>query len=244
VEEPDGRRTGLVFGAHWGFTAFFAGIAGYYLVTLVMTAMLSGHFGEYDPLELRDTGPLLLLAFLPNLLLGLGPAVGSKVWGEGLREDFGLRPTWRDVKIGVACGAAALVAGYLLNLLLLAVYGTDNVSDGPLSELSDGTAQSDTVWLVLAAVIVVLAAPLTEELLFRGTLWGALGHHRIPAWVILVVTALVFALLHGEPTRTIALFGQGLAIGLARYLSGRVSASVIAHAANNLPPAVLLFVGN
>ncbi len=244
--EDDGQaRERLVLGAHWGFLAFFAGIAGYHLVTLVMSFAMSGRFGGYDPLELRDVGPLLILAFLPTLVLGLGPAVGSTIWGKGLRTDFGLRPTWRDVRIGLACGAAALAAGYLLNLLLLAVYGTDgavsDVSTSPITELSD-TSEGDTVWLVLAALIVVLAAPVTEELLFRGTLWNAMGFHRIPSWVILLVTALVFAQLHGEAARTIALFGQGIAIGLARYLSGRVSAAVIAHAANNLPPAVLLFV--
>lgn len=243
MDDGQARRS-LVLGAHWGFVAFFAGIAGYHLVTLVMSFVLSGRFGGYDPLELRDVGPLLILAFLPTLVLGLGPAVGSKVWGAGLRADFGLRPTWRDVRIGLVCGAAALAAGYLLNLLLLAVYGTDSavsgVSTSPITELS-GTTEGDTVWLVLAAAIVVFAAPVTEELLFRGTLWNAMGYHRLPSWVILLVTALLFAQLHGEAARTIALFGQGIAIGLARYLSGRLSASVIAHAANNLPPAVLLF---
>lgn len=244
----DGQiRERLVLGAHWGFVAFFAGIAGYHLVSLVMSFVLSGRFGGYDPLELRDVGPLLILAFLPTLVLGLGPAVGSKVWGAGLHADFGLRPTWRDVRIGLVCGAAALAAGYLLNLLLLTVYGADRTdrtiddfSPGPITGFS-GTTEGDTIWLVLAAAIVVFATPVTEELLFRGTLWNAMGYHRLPSWVILLVTALVFAQLHGEAARTIALFGQGIAIGLARYLSGRLSASIIAHAANNLPPAVLLF---
>lgn len=238
TDDDDGRR---VLGAHWTFLAFFAGIAGYHLVTLVTAAVMNRSLGEFDPLELRDVGPLLILAFLPNLMLGLGPAAGSWLAGRGLRADFGLIPNWRDVRIGLACGVLALVAGYGLNLLLIAVYGTDNVSDSPLSDLADASS-SDTGWLVLAAVIVVVGAPLTEELLVRGTLWNALAAHRVPPWVVLVLTSLVFAQLHGEPTRTIALFAQGLAFGLARYLSGRVGAGIIAHAANNLPPAVLLFV--
>jgi membrane protease YdiL (CAAX protease family) len=233
-------RDGLVLGAHWGFLAFFLGIGGYHLITLVMTAALSGHFGQFDPLELKTIGPLLLLAFLPNLFLGLGPVVGSKLWGMGLRADFGLLPTLRDLKIGLACGGFALLAGYLLNLVLLAVYGADGMADNPLTELSTDLGDN-VVWLVLAAIVVVVGAPLTEELLVRGTLWSGLEHYRVPTWVILVLTSVVFALLHGEPTRTIALFGQGLAIGAARYFTGRVSASVVAHAANNLPPALLLF---
>ena len=241
VTDDDGARR--VLGAHWCFVAFFAGIAGYYLANLIIAAAVNRNVGEFDPLELHDIGPLLLLAFVPNLLLGLGPAAGSWLWGEGLRTDFGLKPTWRDVRIGLACGVLALVVGYLLNLMLIAVYGADDVSDSPLTDLAD-TFDGDTVWLVLAAVIVIAGAPITEELLVRGTLWNALSVHRVPPWVVLVLTSLVFAQLHGEPTRTIALFGQGIAMGLARYLSGRVSAGVIAHAANNLPPAVLLFVAH
>ncbi|GAA4530871.1 type II CAAX endopeptidase family protein [Amycolatopsis samaneae] len=233
---------GLVLGAHWGLLAFFAGIAGYYLVNLTITVLMNRHLGEFDPLELHDIGPLLLLAFLPNLLLGLGPVLGSRRWGAGLRADFGLLPTWRDVRIGLACGLLALVAGFALNLLSIAVYGTDDVTDSPLTDLAD-TYRGDTGWLVLAAVIVVLGAPVTEELLVRGTLWNGLSWYRIPPWAVLALTALVFAQLHGEPTRVLALFGQGLAIGLARHLSGRVGAAVVAHAANNLPPAVFLFVG-
>ena len=55
--------------------------------------------------------------------------------------------------------------------------------------------------------------------------------------------ALVFAQVHGEPSRMLALFGQGIAIGAARMITGRVSASIVAHATNNLPPALLLLSG-
>jgi hypothetical protein len=232
------RRTHAVLGAHWGFLAFFVGLGGYHLVTLVMTALRSGH-ASVDPLELLDVGPVLLLAFLPSVLLGLAPVIASRRWGTG--KDFGWIPTPRDIKIGLACGVGALVAGYLLNLLLLGLYGTDQVSDGSSADLArngDGT-----LWLAFAAIIVVLATPLAEELLLRGALWNALEHHRVPPWVILVLTAVVFAYLHGEPARTIALLGQGVAIGWARLRTGRVGASLVAHAANNLPAALLLFTG-
>jgi membrane protease YdiL (CAAX protease family) len=231
-------RTRTVLGAHWGFLAFFVGLGVYHLVTLVMTALRSGH-ASVDPLELLDVGPVLLLAFLPSVLLGLAPLVASRKWGTG--KDFGWVPTPRDIKVGLVCGGVALVAGYLLNLLLLGLYGTDRVSDGALADLARN--DDDTLWLAFAAIIVVVATPLAEELLLRGSLWSALEHHRVPPWVILVLTAVVFAYLHGEPTRTIALLGQGVAIGWARLRTGRVGASLVAHAANNLPAALLLFTG-
>lgn len=238
--EVPGVREGLVFGVHWGFLAFFAGLGGYYLVSLVMAALLTGGVDVLPAQEPLEVGPIILLAFLPNLLLGLGPVLGSRLRGRGLRADFGLIPNARDVKVGLACGGFALLAGYLLNLVLLAAYGTEDISSAPLVDLASGLGE-EMLWLVLAALIVVLVAPLTEELLFRGALWNAVTCYRVPQWAVLLLTALVFAQVHGEPTRVIALFGQGVAIGAARMVTGRTGASVVAHAANNLPPALLLF---
>lgn len=59
--------------------------------------------------------------------------------------------------------------------------------------------------------------------------------------MILGLTALVFALLHQEPTLTLALFAQGVAIGVARMRSGGIGASMVAHATNNFLPAVVLW---
>ncbi|WP_019818350.1 CPBP family intramembrane glutamic endopeptidase [Saccharomonospora saliphila] len=243
MEREDGAasaRDGLVLGAHWGFLTFFASYGAYYAVTLVLSGLALN--GGADPLTLPRLGPLVLLAFLPNLLLGLGPVLGSLRWGRGSRVDFGLVPTMRDVRIGVACGGFSLLAAYLLNLLLFGVYGPERMPD-PVTDAFGGLG-SNVGWLLLAALVLVAGAPLTEELLFRGALWNALGHYRVPPWVVLVVTALVFAQVHGEPTRTLALVGQGVAIGAARMITGRVGSSVVAHAVNNLPPALLLFGGS
>ncbi|MFC4000669.1 CPBP family intramembrane glutamic endopeptidase [Prauserella oleivorans] len=239
-DNPAPTRDGLVLGAHWGFLAFFAGLGGYYLLSLIFSAFLAD--GGSGTLSLPSLGPLVLLAFVPNILLGLAPAVGSWRLGRGLRADFGLVPTGRDVKVGLYCGLLALLTGYVLNLVLIQVYGTERLSQ-PLDEVFGGIASS-LGWLVVAAVIVSVGAPLTEELLVRGALWNGLAHHRVPPWVILVLTGLVFALLHSEPARMVALFGQGIVIGLARLLTGRVAASLVAHAANNLPPALLLLGGS
>ena len=103
------------------------------------------------------------------------------------------------------CAGAALLAGYLLNLLLVGLDGTDPESGGPLADFARAN-DNNVLWLALAAVIVVVATPLAEELLIRG-----------------------------------ALLGQGVVIGWARLRTGRVGASLVAHAADNLPPALPLF---
>ncbi|MEU6642324.1 CPBP family intramembrane glutamic endopeptidase [Saccharomonospora sp. NPDC046836] len=231
-------REGLVLGAHWGFLAFFASLGGYYLLSLLLTGLVV-HGGALGPVQLAHLGPLVLLAFVPNLLLGAGPAFAARRWGHGVLAEFRVVPDLRDLKVGLACGGFSLLAGYLMNLLLLHVYGTTRMTD-PLTEVFGGLT-AHLAWLIVAAVVVVAVAPLTEELLVRGALWNGLAHYRVPDWVILVLTALVFAQLHAEPTRMLALLAQGIAIGSARMITGRVGASLVAHATNNLVPALLLF---
>ncbi|MEB3366846.1 CPBP family intramembrane glutamic endopeptidase [Saccharopolyspora mangrovi] len=220
----------------WGFAAFFLGYGGYYLAVVVLGAVRPAPDGGFDPSQPPNTGPLLLLAFAPNILLGLVPAVFSWWRGHGLRADFGILPRRRDFKIGLVCGLCALFGSWMATLVIIALTGPPPESD--LARLMQGDR---TVWLFLFALFAFLGAPLTEELLMRGALWGAMEHYRIPRVVILILTSVIFALIHQEAWRTPVLFIGGLAIGMARMITGRVSASMVAHATNNFVPALLLF---
>ncbi|WNV89892.1 CPBP family intramembrane glutamic endopeptidase [Umezawaea sp. Da 62-37] len=236
MEEPSPVR------AHWAFAAFFTGLAGYYLCTLAVTALTADRFDSFDISDPPVLGPLLLLLFLPNILLGAGPLALSHLKGQGPAADYGLKPTWQDVKVGLACGGLSLLLAWIVGVVLLSIRRDTASSTSALEDiglLSGGKS----VWLAVAALFVFLGAPFTEELLTRGALWNALEHHRIPRLTILALTALIFAFLHEESWRTIGLFAQGMAIGTARMITGRTSSSIVAHATNNLLPAVYLYVG-
>ncbi len=232
-------RDGLAVGAHWGLLAFFIGLGGYHLLALLVALVVHGRYSGPTPLDLPELGPLILVAFVPHAMLAFGPLAGSRLWGRGVRADLPLLPAMRDLRIGVACGAIAVVTGSVLNLVLMTVHGNADSAENPLSELAEGLGDN-TLWLIVLALLIVTAVPAAEELLVRGALWNGLAHYRIPQWAILALTAVVFAYLHEEQTRTVALFGQGLAIGAARMITGRLGASVVAHATNNLLPALVL----
>lgn len=188
-------------------------------------------------------GPAVLLALLPNLLLGAGPAVLSWWRGSGPRADFGIRFTREDVSVGLTWGICALAAGLAVNYVLQLLVFHDRNQPNAAQEIGD-LAGGRSVWLAVALVFVVVVAPLTEEMLLRGSLWGALEHHRVPPPMVVALTALVFAFLHQEPTLTLGLFCQGVALGMARLRTGRIGASMIAHATNNVVPAVVLWVAS
>ncbi|MPY79367.1 MAG: CPBP family intramembrane metalloprotease [Actinophytocola sp.] len=215
--------------------AFVIGLGGYHLLNVVFALFLPGTAEE-------DFGSAVVLAFVPTVALATGPVLGSLQWGDGLLRDFHPLPNRRDLRVGLFCGSAALVVAYGLTWLLRPVYGDRELSDAPLQDVVSGLDGS-TVVLVVLAVIMVFAGPFAEELLMRGALWQGLRHYRVPSWAVLVITTVLFAYLHADAARTLVLVGQGLAFGAARLITGRVGASVVAHAVNNTPPAALILVG-
>jgi uncharacterized protein len=224
----------------WGVPAFVLGFGLFYLASLVVAGVLSsGTVGDVNNLPSGARGPVLLLVVAPNLLIGLVPLAFSLRRGQGPRRDFGLLPTARDLRVGVVAGLAALVIGLVLNFVLLKVVFHQSGSVNEVQQLG-ALAGGRSVWLVVTAAYLALGAPVMEEMAVRGALWGALEHHRVNRYAILGLTALVFALMHQEPTLTLPLFCQGVAIGTARLMTGRIGSSMIAHATNNLIPALVL----
>ena len=96
---------------------------------------------------------------------------------------------------------------------------------------------------VLAWASAVIAAPLLEELLFRGILLRALlRRSSTPAAII--ASALVFSAFHYFPVRMVSSLALGVLVGAMLVRTGSVWPCVAAHAAWNLTARVLkLFEG-
>ena len=88
-------------------------------------------------------------------------------------------------------------------------------------------------------IVIVLTSPLqamAEEIFFRGYLLQALGSLVARPWFGVVVSAVLFALLHG--LQNPALFADRLAFGLLAGLlvwrTGGLEAGIAAHVVNNV----------
>jgi membrane protease YdiL (CAAX protease family) len=96
-------------------------------------------------------------------------------------------------------------------------------------------------------VTIVLLAPLTEELLFRGTLLRSLLRKMSPEWAVLV-TAVAFGLVHalGDPSiGTVialpAIILLGVVSGYQAARTGNLSRSILLHVGFNALTVVFLF---
>ncbi|WP_158807455.1 CPBP family intramembrane glutamic endopeptidase [Beijerinckia sp. L45] len=100
-------------------------------------------------------------------------------------------------------------------------------------------------WSVaLFFVVAVIAAPLTEELMFRGWLYTGL-RAKLSIWPSLVLSSILFALAHWESTHLYALvvFPVGMALGFIRERAGSLKASMSFHAMYNGIALVMLCFG-
>lgn len=94
-------------------------------------------------------------------------------------------------------------------------------------------------WLVALIIVVVIGAPIVEELMYRGLLQGA-AVRRLNDAVAVVVVAAFFALIHFRWVEFPGLFVFGLILGVCALRTGRLGMSIAAHLAFNATGLLLV----
>lgn len=107
------------------------------------------------------------------------------------------------------------------------------VTRDEISNVDDFTQAGATTWAII--LLTVIAAPLVEEILFRGWMLPMLMARGVPAIFAIIITSIGFALIHISQSLfvVIATFFLALALGAARVMTGRIAAPVLGHMANN-----------
>ncbi|MEY4225563.1 MAG: hypothetical protein RL190_320 [Actinomycetota bacterium] len=145
-----------------------------------------------------------------------------------LREVLAVRRTPLGSAIGLA--VLGLVAGLAIAALLEPIFHgaeSQNLDPGPFP----GTTAA-AVAAACSAVSVVIGASVTEELYFRGLLYGRLDA-RFARAAAVIGSAGAFGLAHFQPDAFPTLFALGLILGLLRMRTGSIWPAVGLHAANN-----------
>jgi membrane protease YdiL (CAAX protease family) len=143
----------------------------------------------------------------------------------------------------VPLGAAALPAlGFRAvgwKPLVLGTLGTTalSVAVSQLGIEPQGVKQAMDIAREPAAFLITLfllagLAPLVEELVFRGLLYGWL-ENRWGSGLAFVVSSLAFAAAHIEPAHAVLVLPLGLLFGLLRWRTRSLWPSLVAHMANN-----------
>ena len=222
-------------------------VLGSWAVQLVAASarmLRGGTFAEAAGEVARDP---LSLGLAQLLGFGVAIAVGRRLGrGEPARAEGAPRLPW-TADLGLLPAprlalALAVLAGLALQLPLSEIGNAvheltprDLAHERAVRELLDVGSPLEGFAVVGAFVLV---APLMEELLFRGLLLPRLVRaHGVPAG--LVVSAALFALVHGRPAPMAYALAAGLVLGALRLRFRSVVPCVALHAATNAVPVLV-----
>jgi hypothetical protein len=104
---------------------------------------------------------------------------------------------------------------------------------------------NSTDYFFLLLIAVVIAAPIFEELVFRGFIFKGLKHSPIGVTGAIIITSILFTLIHGgqyEIAILAILFPLAVILGFARHRSGGILLPIYLHFANNLYSTVEMYL--
>jgi hypothetical protein len=227
-------------GGTWGLGDVLGGLAVAQIAPVLIGAAVLVALGYTEPGDI-DELPLTVIAVL-QIPLWLG-YLGAPLWattrkGHGLAADFGWRFEKRDVWFGLVVGVATqLVAVPLLYVPIFLIFGEQDVSE-VARELTDRA--TDPLGVALLVLVVVVGAPIIEELFFRGLFHRAIVKRGGPPWLAVAVTAVVFGGIHFQLVQLPALVLFGVVAGWLTVRSGRLGPAVWAHVGFNAITVVAL----
>ncbi len=227
----------------WGFWATIAfGLvitSCFVIVQLVVVLLLASFWGPAGPAEMLRPGPAAHTPPLFGLFFSIASFAAAPVciwiilffvWlrrGPSAGEYLRLEPvSIRTMLKWLAIALAVSTAGDAVMSLL----GESVIPDFMIS-LYKTAGFIPLLWLAL-----IVAAPLTEEFLFRGFLFEGFARSRIGAAGAVALTSAAWTALHFQYniTQLTALFSYGIVLGIARLQTGSLWVPVGVHAFINL----------
>jgi sodium transport system permease protein len=185
---------------------------------------------------------LLASASMLVLLFGVTPLLVARWQGVSLRAGFQIRGAPLLGYLGATVLGLALAPLAYELIIVSQRLGIATISEQQLADKAPLVQRLVSQWrtlppaLVLSAIALVPA--IVEELFFRGYLLGAL-RGRLPAWLAIAFSALVFGLFHASvggliaTERVFSSMALGVALGWVAWITRSVIPGMIVHAINN-----------
>ncbi|WP_460353094.1 lysostaphin resistance A-like protein [Mycobacterium sp. ZZG] len=216
----------------WGLGAFVLVEAVYLATSLLLGYLFGGRSGAGTV----HVAVILLAVGVPSACAAAVAVVITRLRGNGPRADLALRWSWRSAGAGLLFGVCGLLVTIPASVLWIQIVGEDaNSAAGQVF----GEIRSDWAWAIAVFLLIAIIAPVFEEIVYRGLLWGAV-QQRWGRWAAFGVSTVVFAVAHLEWSRVPLLLVIAIPIGLARLYTGNLTASIVAHQVTNLLPGLVL----
>ncbi len=208
------------------------------VVALFWAVMVAGIVWSGEVPDPLTPSALVLLTMGLWAGYGIGSAWLASSLGTGPSAEYGATVKPIDVPLGIAIGLGTQLALIPLYFLIGLVVDVDpSESARELVMRAEGVLD-----LSLLVIAVVVMAPLVEELFFRGLLLQSINR-AIGAIPAVLISSVVFALVHIELVVLPGLFLFGVIAAVITLRTGRLGMAWAMHAAFNLTTVVLVRTG-
>lgn len=193
---------------------------------LIMAATQDGLAKSATPLPISIIFGLVASAVVQLFLMWLYLRKQGRMEALGL-NDFGKIPLHKATGLAILLVIAAMGFNLLYANYVIPGIGMQE----EMAKLLAGIARTP---LNMAAMFfaIAIAAPLVEELLFRGLLQNALTKY-LPIWGAILLSSFLFALVHLQPYAIPGLMSLSIAFGYLYHRTGSLRTNIILHMANN-----------
>ncbi len=177
----------------------------------------------------------IILANLASFVVVFAVAV---YWGKlPIRLALPLRPMSISLvpPLAITVVGLSVLLSELCNLVWLLLPPSD------FGDLLLGGLLGDQQQMWQSVVLLCIVAPLTEEPIFRGVMLNGLLQRRRP-WTAVLVTALLFAVIHLNPWQFFPALALGLLFGWWFMRTRSLWPCVLGHALNNSLPHIALAI--
>lgn len=189
----------------------------------------------------------LLVLFALQFAIALGvtsllPLMQSKWKPNALKQIFGLTRAiqWKDFYIPLILFPLYFAASTAVILTIGELFPSLNLQE--TQDVGFNSENLTTVFeYVLAFVALVIMAPVAEELLFRGYLFGK-TRPLVGAVAAALITSVLFGVVHGQLNVGLDTFILSLFLCWLRVKTDAVWACMILHGLKNLIAYSLLFI--
>ena len=197
------------------------------LVVLVITGNGDSSTGDMSTLDVALSATAMWIVYL------LATTQFLKVTWRNFRSTIGATFLRRDVVVGIPLGIASqLVLVNAVNWPLSRLFPESFSFDEVSKRATDLVDEARGGWIILLGLVVIVGAPIVEEIVYRGVVqpglvasWGRLAG--------ILVTAALFAAIHMQPVEFPGLFVFALVLGWARHSTGTIGTSIVTHMAFN-----------
>ena len=256
IPRPGGERPvtvhrpidGIVHDKKWPFfflvTAWVLG--SFYLVQYILKFIIGSlvavgvPFSSFNADVLNTVFAAVVYLLLIAVIMGIPWKL--KIWQPtgGYRKLIGLTRVllWRDILFAAVGFVAYLALSTGLIMLVSSLVPGFNSNQTQDLMVSKVLSPSNAVFIFSALVIV---APVFEEIIFRGFLFGEL-RRTIPVLAAALVTSIVFAVVHGQWNVGIDVFALSLISCFLRYRTGSLWPSILLHMTKNGLAFYLLYI--